>query len=98
MKGEKEELDTFFFFSNEGQAEGYGSITFNDQNLNSGSTSIAQANFARRDLLNICKNSKQLTCCIKLRQHVLAQLHGLRRFVSNKKKCIVISKTILSKN
>lgn len=31
------------------------SITLKDQNRNSGSTSIAHANFARRDLLNICK-------------------------------------------
>ena len=30
-------------------------ITLDDQNLKSGSTSIAQANFARRDLLNICE-------------------------------------------
>ena len=46
------------FFPGEVKEMGYVSIVFNDQNLNSGSTSIAQANFARRDLLNICEKGR----------------------------------------
>ena len=46
------------FFPGEVKEMGYVSIVFNDQNLNSGSTSISQPNFARRDLLNIWENGR----------------------------------------
>lgn len=50
-------LPFFFWWVAGGGGIWKTTITSHDQNLNWGSTSIAQVNFAKRDLLNICSKS-----------------------------------------